>query len=195
MKQAELIKQMSSDQLKKQLYFSQSLLLFISLLLSVFLFDSMTDWFLIIQWNLNQILIYGVLSGIVIVLMDICFLLFLPKRLYDDGGINVKIFSERKIHEIFFIAFFVSISEEMLFRGVLQTEFGYIFASLIFTIVHVRYLVKPVLCIVVLLLSFWLGYLFEVTNNLLVPIVAHFIIDFCLAILIRGNSKGVFSYD
>src|SRR5699024_11474282 len=60
---------------------------------------------------------------------------------------------------------------ELLFRGVLQTTFGYIPASVIFALVHVRYLSKPVLLISVLLISFFIGYLFEVTGNLYVTIL------------------------
>src|SRR5690625_262268 len=85
----------------------------------------------------------------------------------------------------FFISLFVAVFELILFRFVLQTVFGYFIASTIFVLVHVRYLKKPVLFVSVLLLSFYIGYLFEVTGNLFVTMIAHFTIDFLLGLIIR----------
>ncbi|WP_404453206.1 type II CAAX prenyl endopeptidase Rce1 family protein [Oceanobacillus kapialis] len=50
---------------------------------------------------------------------------------------------------------------------------------------------KPVLFISVLLVSFYIGYLFEQTGNLIVTITAHFIVDFLLGLTIRFYKGGM----
>nr|WP_153736292.1 type II CAAX endopeptidase family protein [Aquibacillus halophilus] len=176
---------MSDYQLKQQLLLSQFILFTLSLIASLFLFDSFKDWLDLFKWQPTQFILYGVLPGIIVILIDLFLMYNLPKKLYDDGGINEKIFKNRTVTEIFIISLVVAISEEMLFRGVIHTIFGYFFASILFALVHIRYLSKPVLLISILLLSFYLGYMYEITNNLFVTIIAHFIIDFFLALIIR----------
>lgn len=185
MNQSELIKQISQKQLKQSLFLSQTLFLCIGIILSLFLFDHFFIWFDFFKWDINHLLYYGVLPGLVVVTIDVILIVFLPKRFYDDGGINEKLFKSSSITDVFFIALIVAISEEVLFRGVIQTVFGYVVASTIFALVHVRYLKKPVLLVSVLLLSFYIGYLFEITGNLLVTMLAHFTIDFLLGLIIR----------
>lgn len=185
MKQSEMIKQLSDEELIRSLTLSQSFFLVLSFIGSVIFFDSMTDWISLFQLNLNEIIYYGMIPGILIVIIDLILMLFLPKRYYDDGGINERIFKSLNFKEIFFICIFIAVSEELLFRGVIQTTFGYIPASIIFALVHVRYLSKPVLLVSVLLISFFIGYLFEMTGNLIVTILAHFTVDFVLGIIIR----------
>ena len=64
----------------------------------------------------------------------------LPFRYYDDGGLNERIFRGRSVIEIAVISSVVSIAEEILFRGVIQTHVGLILSSIIFAFVHFRYL-------------------------------------------------------
>lgn len=185
MKQTNLINELSDKQLKKALIQSQMLFLFIALMLSLFLFDSPMNWFDLFKVNYSQMLYYGFIPGIIIVSIDVILMFFLDEKHYDDGGVNNRIFKKRKVSEIFIIALIVAISEEVLFRGVIQSIFGYVFASIFFALVHYRYLKKPVLLISVLLVSFYIGYLFKITGNLLVTITAHFIVDFLLGLFIR----------
>ncbi|MDL4840769.1 CPBP family intramembrane glutamic endopeptidase [Aquibacillus rhizosphaerae] len=189
-KQAELIKRMSSNQLKQQVYLSQLLILVVGIVFSFIVFESITDWVKLFEINSSQWLYYGVIPGFIVVLVDLLLMTLLPKSYLDDGGINEKLFKNCSFVEIFVIALLVSISEEVLFRGVVQTSFGYIPASLLFALIHIRYLSKPILLCSIVVLSFYLGYMFEVTHNLFVTIIAHFIIDFTLALIIRFRSKG-----
>lgn len=185
MKQSEIIKQLSPEELKKQLILSQLIFLIISLILSFFLFDQLSDWLQLFKWDPKTIFYYGVIPGLIIVIIDIMLYLIFPKSWLDDGGINEKVFKDRPIHDIFLIAFIVAICEEFLFRGLIQTVFGYLFASTLFAVVHVRYLKKPLLFIAVVATSFVIGYLYEMTGNLLVTITLHFIVDFVLGLAIR----------
>src|SRR5699024_9418322 len=176
-KQRDIIKQLSDKELKYQLLFSQFILFILSIILSVFLFHSLHDWFAYFHFHTIYIIYFGIGTGIVIVGFDLLIIYLLPAKWYDDGGINERIFKNRSIADILLIVGIVSIAEEFLFRGVIQTTFGYIIASTLFALVHIRYLSKPVLFISVLITSFYIGWIFEITGSLLVTITAHFIVD------------------
>ena len=185
MKQEDIIKQMTDKELKHQLLISQSIFFLLSITLSFFLFDHLFDWFHLFSIDFTEIILYGVVTGIVLVILEIVIDLKVPKKLVDDGGINERVFKNQSIPTIFIIALVVAISEEFLFRGVIQVTFGYVFASSLFVVVHIRYLKKPLLLISIIITSFLIGFLFEVTQNLLVTIAFHFIVDFLLGIYIK----------
>src|SRR5699024_13327 len=170
--------QLSDNELYQSLIYSQLILFGLAVILSVFLFDQISHWLDLFVFDAYQIFYYGFLAGLLIVFIDLLLMTILPKRHFDDGGINERIFKNRSVSHIFIIALIVAISEELLFRGVIQTVFGYLIASTLFALVHVRYLKKPVLLVSVLLISFYLGYLYKITGNLFVTITAHFLVDF-----------------
>ncbi|MEH6908254.1 CPBP family intramembrane glutamic endopeptidase, partial [Neobacillus drentensis] len=122
---------------------------------------------------------------IAVVLADILLMKSLPSSYYDDGGLNERIFKKRNIFHILFIALFVAFSEELLFRGIIQTKLGLILASIIFAIIHYRYLFNWFLFVNIVVLSFFIGLIFEWTGNLAVTIAMHFVIDFLLGVYIK----------
>jgi len=186
-KQAELIKRMTDEELKKQLLLSQSIFFFLGIILSYFLFDRFSDWFSMVYIDWQQIIYYGIMPAFVIVILEIFLYRLVPAHYFDDGGINEKVFKNQSVGNIFLISIVVAISEETLFRGVIQSTFGYIFASSLFVIMHFRYLKKPLLLTLVILISFLIGYIFKITENLLVVITFHFTVDFLLGIFIKWN--------
>lgn len=185
MKQYDLIKQMSKKERRIQLFFSQGLLFLLAMILSFFLFDSFLDWLNLFRWDAEGIFIFGFLSAIIIVSVEIAFMYVTPEKYWDDGGVNELIFENQPISFIFVFTLTVAICEELLFRGVIQTTFGYLFASILFALAHIRYLKKPVLFLAALFLSFYIGWIYEYTANLIIPIVTHFFIDFLLGLVIR----------
>ncbi len=187
--QRELIKRMSDRELTKQLMLSQLFLFILSLVLSFILFNNMSQWFQYFRLDGHELLVYGVIPGLIIVTVDVILMAVLPEHYYDDGGINDKIFKNRSVGSIFIVVLVIAFAEELLFRGVLQTAFGYVTASTIFALVHIRYLKKPVLLLSVLFVSFYLGFLFERTGNLLTTMTAHFIVDFLSGLIIRLSKK------
>ncbi|ASF39725.1 CPBP family intramembrane metalloprotease [Halobacillus halophilus] len=190
-KQAEVIKMMTDQEVTLQLILTQLLLLILSILGSFFLFDSFwSEWKSIFEVTFNDWIWFGVLPGLIVLMIDFILMNRLPKQYYDDGGINNKVFKNRSIPGIIGVTLLVAISEEMLFRGVLHTEYGYWAASLLFALLHFRYLSKIVLLISVLFVSFFIGYMFELTGSLTVTITAHFIIDVVLAMWIRLGNRG-----
>jgi uncharacterized protein len=187
-----LIRDLSDRQLLLHLYVTQVLLLVISTILGFLLFDSTSSFLQLFQWNDLKIVVVGGGIGIVVVLIDLVLTKKLPSSYYDDGGLNERIFQNRSVSHIALIASLVSVSEELLFRGILQTHFGLLISSALFALVHYRYLFNWFLFLNITLLSFLMGYIYSVTDNLLVTIVMHFVIDFLLGIYIKysRNRKG-----
>ncbi|AXN37376.1 CPBP family intramembrane glutamic endopeptidase [Peribacillus butanolivorans] len=184
-KQAELIKQLTDKQLLYNLFLTQIILLTLAFFLGIILFNDRSTFFDLFIFNDLNILLFGIPAGIIVVLFDLFMMKVKPSSYQDDGGINERIFSSLSYSMIFVVALVVAISEELLFRGVLQTHLGLLWTSIIFAAVHYRYLFNWFLFLNVLVLSFFIGFLFEWTNNLLVTITAHFLIDFILGVLIR----------
>ncbi|MFC9597147.1 CPBP family intramembrane glutamic endopeptidase [Peribacillus butanolivorans] len=184
-KQAELIKQLTDKQLLYNLFLTQIILLTLAFFLGIILFNDRSTFFELFIFNDLNILLFGIPAGIIVILFDLFMMRVTPSSYQDDGGINERIFSSLSYSMIFVVALVVAISEELLFRGVLQTHLGLLWTSIIFAAVHYRYLFNWFLLLNVLVLSFFIGFLFEWTNNLLVTITAHFLIDFILGVLIR----------
>jgi membrane protease YdiL (CAAX protease family) len=183
-KQSEIIKHLSDRELVLNLYITQFIMLLAALILSRFIFESWFYPFTLISWNLNHLLI-GAGAGLFIVLIELAAVRYLPKSWFDDGGINERMFKNRSPYHIVFLSFVIGFSEELLFRGVLQTSIGFIPASLIFALIHFRYLDNFFLFSFTVGMSFFLGYLFLVTGNLLTVILCHMVIDMLLGGCIR----------
>jgi uncharacterized protein len=192
-RQKELIEQMTDKDIFIALLITQCFLLTISAIFVIILFKDISTFFSLFQWNDWRIFTYGVTSGLLVVGIDIYLMKNLPKHYYDDGGINEKIFKHRSIGEIAILAAIISICEEIFFRGVIQTNFGIMIASVIFALVHYRYLFHWFLFLNIMLLSFYIGLLYEWTGNLMVTITMHFITDFLLGVLYKrkgGENHG-----
>ncbi|WP_078380146.1 CPBP family intramembrane glutamic endopeptidase [Sutcliffiella halmapala] len=186
-KQAEIVKQMSNKELLFHLYISQIIFLVIAIALSVFLFDNMEEFTSLWSFDLVDIFVLGSLVGLGVVAIDLVLMKYVPKHLMDDGGINEKMFQRRSTPHIFFLALLIATVEELLFRGAIQTHFGIWIASIVFALLHIRYLHKWLLLLSVVLLSFLLGFIYEITGNILVTIWVHFIIDLLLALKIKND--------
>ena len=191
-KQIELINQLTDKQIVQNLYFTQLLLLSIAIALGFFLFDEIEEF--LDLWVIRDYLfvIYGIGLALIVIIVDFIIMKVAPSRLTDDGGINEKIFEKRSIPHIIVLTALIALSEEILFRGVLQTHYGIWVASLIFAILHFRYLSKWLLFTMVVSISFLLGIVYEMTETLYTTIIAHFFIDLVFAIQIRLQFlKGV----
>nr|WP_096153708.1 type II CAAX endopeptidase family protein [Bacillus sp. FJAT-45066] len=186
-KQAEALKHMSDKELLGHLYVSQLLFLLVGVILSFFLFDSWEEFISIWTFQPFDIFVIGTIFALVVYFADLLLMKFVPKYMFDDGGINEKMFQRRTVLHIFFLAFIIALVEEFLFRGVIQTHFGLVAASVIFALMHIRYLSKWLLLFSVVLLSFLLGLIYEYTGSVLVTFWAHFLIDLLLALKIRHD--------
>jgi uncharacterized protein len=187
----ELIKGLTDREVLFHLYMTQIILLGIALVLGILLFDQFS-FMKAIDFSDMRILLIGVPAGVAVVILDILLMKWLPSSYYDDGGLNKRIFRDRSVLHIAWISAFVAISEELLFRGVIQTKVGLILGSLIFAIIHYRYLFNWFLFTNIVILSFFIGYMYEWSNNLALTIVMHFTIDFLLGLYIKyRHSKEI----
>ncbi|MBD8006403.1 CPBP family intramembrane glutamic endopeptidase [Bacillus norwichensis] len=186
-RQSELIEQMTHRELTFHLYLTQFILLGISLVIGAFIFD-MAEVGQKFQFDFKWF-VWGIANGAVVVGIDIIMMNLLPKKYYDDGGINNKIFKSMPFWQIPIVAFVIAFTEELLFRGIVQTTVGLVGASLIFAIIHLRYWSHWYLLMNVILLSFWIGIVYNLAGQLLWPVIAmHFTIDFLLGIYIKFGS-------
>jgi uncharacterized protein len=181
----ELIRSLTDRELLFHLYLTQIILIVLSFFLGIIFFDHFSEFIDLFQWKDKNILIYGATAALIVVTIDTILTKILPEHVYFDGGLNERIFQNRNVLHIAFIASLVAFSEEILFRGVIQTHFGLIVTSILFAIIHYRYLFNWFLFINIILLSFFIGYLYEITGNLSVTIFMHFLIDFLLGLMIR----------
>jgi uncharacterized protein len=170
------INHFTPKELLLNVYFSQGLFLIIAMVIAYF-FNVPSPW----QSNkllAKTDLLLAAATGLLFPVISIELKKRLPAQYLDDGGINEKIFSSLSYLHIFILTGIIAFAEEWLFRGVLQSLLGLVMTSLIFSILHVRYIKKPLLFSIVILLSFWLGLLYEMTETIWVPFLAHFLIDF-----------------
>ncbi|MDP4170189.1 MAG: type II CAAX endopeptidase family protein [Bacillota bacterium] len=183
-KYSTLIKDLSDKELLFHLYATQFAILVISVILAFLLYGDLSflhRFSVIKPWYL----LTGIGAALIVVMIDIILMRVLPHSYYDDGGLNDKIFRGRSTLNIFFIAALVALSEEILFRGVIQTKTGLIIASLLFAAIHFRYLFNLFLFTNIVLLSFFIGFMFEWSGSLFVTFVMHFIIDLLLGLYIK----------
>ncbi len=92
------------------------------------------------------------------------------------------IFSETKLIDLCFISVFAGFGEELLFRGVIQTKLGIVVASIIFGLLH---FITPAYCIIATIMGFYMGFLYQYCDSLLVPIQLHFVYDLGALIFLR----------
>ena len=94
--------------------------------------------------------------------------------------------------EIFFIAAFSSVAEEFFFRGLLQDKLGIIFASLFFGALHTgpgkKYIPWTVFAVT---MGFVLGGLYQWRENLILPVVVHFVVNYVNLYLMRKYQAPV----
>jgi uncharacterized protein len=128
---------------------------------------------------------WSMLVAAFIIALSIIMERYLPLRWQDDGSINELLFGKLSPLLTILVCLVVGIGEEWLFRGVIQPFAGIFWTSVIFTLVHIRYLRKPLLVVSVFLTSWLLGELFAAEGSLWLPIAAHVVIDMMLAFYLQ----------
>ncbi|HWO75833.1 MAG TPA: CPBP family intramembrane glutamic endopeptidase [Bacillus sp. (in: firmicutes)] len=188
-KQSEIIKSLTDRQLLLNLYVTQIILLIITMILSFIFYGNLSTPFSFIQWNDGYAYVIGFTAGVLVVGIDVLLTKLLPPEFYDDGGINERIFLKRHPLHILFLAIIIGISEELLFRGILQNTVGWFWASVIFALIHFRYLSHWYLSLNITVLSFFIGYVYILSENLIAPIILHITVDFLLGLFLKIQKK------
>lgn len=87
------------------------------------------------------------------------------------------------------ISVFSGFAEEFLFRGILQSLFGIIIASIIFGLFHVSSKKTLSYGLYAIIIGFYFGLLYHFTDNLLVPIIVHCLNNFLSLFYMRYYYK------
>lgn len=87
-------------------------------------------------------------------------------RLRELQGVLLELTPGEKIY----LSFVAGVSEELLFRGLLQPLLGIGPASVLFGIMH---FITPGYVLLAGAMGFYLGFLFEWTGNIVVPVMVH----------------------
>ena len=74
------------------------------------------------------------------------------------------------------------IAEELFFRGMIQSFAGLWWTALIFGLLHA---LTPAYFVIATAIGLYFGYLYEVTGNLLIPMVSHAAYDIFALYLLR----------
>jgi len=151
-------------------------------------------WILFQRQNLLQVLAipkhweflaWGAGLAAAVIAVDLLISRWVPDEATDDGGVNDRIFRSRPVWHIALISFVVAVCEELLFRGAIQHAIGPYWTSIVFAAIHVRYLRHWIPTGLVFSISYGLGWIYIQSGTLWAPIVAHFVIDFIMGLIIR----------
>ncbi|MDQ0058226.1 CPBP family intramembrane glutamic endopeptidase [Paenibacillus harenae] len=133
---------------------------------------------------------WGVGLAAAVILVDLLIARFVPEEAGDDGGVNDRIFRNRPVWHIALISFIVAICEELLFRGAIQHAIGPYWTSIVFATIHVRYLKHWIPTGLVFSISYGLGWIYMQTGSLWSAIIAHFVIDLVMGLIIRFRRES-----
>ncbi|MCP8968727.1 CPBP family intramembrane glutamic endopeptidase [Ectobacillus ponti] len=193
MSRKKTLDEFTDRELRLNLYMTQAIILGVSLILGLILFQSAAEWRRLWRLDWEPVLLLGGGAAVLVVALDYMAMKLLPEAWFDDGGINERMFRGLSIPHLLLLTFIIGFAEELLFRGILQTHLGLWLSSLIFAALHLRYVAKPFLFAFVLSISMLFGWLFAWTDNLLVTVFAHFLVDFIMGLHLReseGEHKG-----
>lgn len=166
------------------LYITQGLALMAALLVMAFerlnpleLLRMPGDW--------QGMLLTGMAFALAVLAADFMLARWVPEELADDGGVNERLFGNRSFWHIALMSAVVAFCEELLFRGAVQHAWGPYWTSIFFAAIHVRYLRSAVMTGLVFGISYGLGWIYDVSGTIWCPILAHFLIDFIMGMIIR----------
>jgi uncharacterized protein len=142
---------------------------------------SLEEWQAAILW--------GAGFAAAVISIDILISRWVPEDVSDDGGVNEKLFGSRPIWHIAVICAVVALCEEMLFRGAIQHAWGPYWTSILFAAIHIRYLRHWLMTGLVFGISYGLGWTYDITGTLWCPVLAHFIIDFVMGLILKFRRK------
>lgn len=139
---------------------------------------------------IESLIISGIAS-IALVLFGVILTLNMPADYIDDTN---KTYQNDPLPDIFIFMFIAALFEEVLFRGIIQNLL-FIFTNhqwvailstaLLFMAFHIQYFKKPIMLLNITIPSLVFGWLYFKTNNILVPVFVHFIMNFGMTILFK----------
>jgi len=133
------------------------------------------------------------LSSFGLLLFGVILTLYIPSNYMDDTNKSYQNYSLLAISSFMFIA---ALFEEMLFRGIIQNLFlvflehqwtAIIITTLLFLGFHIQYFKKPIMLLNIAIPSLIFGWIYFETNNIIVPFLAHFLMNIGMTLLFKYN--------
>ncbi|ANE47992.1 abortive infection protein [Paenibacillus swuensis] len=179
---------LNDKMLLANLYLTQALSLIIGLV--ILFFQNQSPISLLFFPKEYTAVLWGLGLAAAVIGVDVLISRWIPEEASDDGGINERIFKNRPVWHIVVISFVVAVCEEILFRGAIQHAFGPYWTSILFAAIHVRYLKHWIPTGLVFSISYAMGWVYIQTGSLWTPIIAHFIIDLVMGLIIRYRRES-----
>jgi membrane protease YdiL (CAAX protease family) len=92
------------------------------------------------------------------------------------------VFASATVVDICLISLWAGIAEELLFRGAIQAQWGLVWASILFGVLH---FVTPAYALVAFVIGIYIGLVHHFFQSLLIPIQLHAIYDFGALLYLR----------
>ena len=91
-------------------------------------------------------------------------------------------FAQSRVTDLIFISLMAGIGGEALFRGVIQQQFGIVAASIVFGLAHC---ISPAYVVVTVLMGLYIGFIYQASQSLLVPVQLHSVYDLAALFYLR----------
>lgn len=190
---AELMGNMSKKEITRVFLLQNGLLISLGIGM-IFISTGILNWMEGLSFDWASVFL-GIVLACVLGGLNVWLDRLLPTHLTDDGGLNRLIFRHRKPLDIFLLCCLIGITEEFIFRGIIQIYFGFWASVILFVLVHFRYLNKVYLLFNVIITSIIIAGLFQFSNqNLIAVIIFHILFNFIGALDMRNryqNEGGV----
>lgn len=140
-----------------------------------------------VQFNLSAIITGILLATGVLLASTVLTKFWTPYRLSAEKYLHL-IVSPLLIPDLIWVGLLPGLSEELLFRGVMIPAFGYGYgaiaiSSILFGVLHLSDTQNWHYVLWAIVIGFVLGYSAYATDNLLVPITAHILINFSSSLI------------
>ena len=134
-----------------------------------------------------------VAASIGLLLFGVILTLYIPSRYIDDTN---KGYQNGPLLGVFFFMFTGALFEEILFRGIIQNLIyvlienqwiAIIATTVLFLGFHIQYFKKPIMLVNIIVPSLTFGWIYFETNNIFVPFLVHFLMNFGITLLFKYN--------
>lgn len=171
--------------------FSSFTFVCMAIIFALLIYDVLTLQNLLSFAQPMQSVIVVVISSIALLVFGVVLTLTIPSNYIDE---NNNTYQDDSLPKILVFMFVAAVFEELLFRGIIQNvlflftshEWAAILLTTgLFLLLHVQYFKKPIMLVNICIPSVVFGWIYVKTDNLLVPIFVHYIMNVGMTILFK----------
>ncbi|WP_233190797.1 CPBP family intramembrane glutamic endopeptidase [Sporosarcina sp. P19] len=131
------------------------------------------------------------IASIALLLFGVVLTFIIPSNYIDDMN---KTYQDGTLSSLIIFMFLVALFEELLFRGIIQNLFfvytghqwvAILSTTVLFLVFHIQYYKKPMMLLNITIPSLVFGWVYFKTNNLLVPVFVHSIMNLGTTIMFK----------